>query len=51
MAGPFSWLGGRCDPKAEAASVHRARAHRRNTAKTDRAAQAWEAKDRRRYGA
>jgi hypothetical protein len=49
--GRFSWLGGRPDAKADAASVRRARAHRRNATKVDRAGwAALDQRDRRLYG-
>ena len=45
MSGRFSWLGGRNDKKADAASVRRARAHRRHATATDR--RGWHDHDRR----
>lgn len=50
MPGRFSWLGGKPDPKADAASIRRARRHQRNAAKADREGQRWEDRDRRTYG-
>jgi hypothetical protein len=49
--GRFSWLGGRSDPAADAASVRRAHNHRRHATKTDRHAQAdFDRRDRRLFG-
>lgn len=48
--GRFSWLGGRTDPKADQASVRRARNHRRSIPAAESAARNWERNDRRLYG-
>ena len=51
MAGRFAWLGGSSTPKQDAASVRRARAHRRHATATDRAGwAAHDQRDRRAFG-
>lgn len=50
MGGRFSWLGGRADTKGDAASIKRARAHRRAIPKATRAERRWERADRNRFG-
>ena len=49
MFGRFTWLGGKPDPKQDAASVRRARAHRRSIPKAARDSERWEARDRQRF--
>lgn len=49
--GRLTWLGGHDTDRDVAASVKRARAHRRGLAKSSRDAEEWENDDRQRFAA